>query len=99
MLVETQSKITKGANRSIFFAGNFAFGNIKPSSCAGSTPTDGQGLFVDTLQPYSQQVVLDNNVALFKGGSGIKVYANSTGSPDAQVYIRHNTTYAMSWDE
>jgi hypothetical protein len=77
----------------IYIAGNFAYDNVEPNKCDGTTPTDGQGFFFDTTNPYSQQMVIDNNIAVFNGGSGIKSYANTTGSPNARIYIRHNTTY------
>ena len=36
---------------------------------------------------------MDNNIALFNGGAGIQVWKNMTGSPNAKIYFRHNTTY------
>lgn len=76
-----------------YFAGNFTWGNVEPNPCNSQTPTDGQGLFLDDVQPYAQQMVIDNNISVFNGGAGIKVYNNSTGTPNARIYIRHNTTY------
>jgi hypothetical protein len=77
----------------IYLAGNFAYSNVEPRVCAGVSPTDGQGLFFDTSEPYSEQMVIENNMALFNGGSGIKSYANSNGAPNAKIFIRNNTTY------
>ena len=66
--------------------------NVNPIPCAGNTPsTDGEGLFFDTVQPYAQQMVMDNNLAVFNGGNGLKVYNNTSGP--ANVIFRHNTTY------
>ncbi len=72
-----------------YFAGNFAFGNVDASTCAGGSPTDGEGLFFDTINgiSYTQQMVMDNNIAVFNGGRGIMAYANN----GAKVYFRHNT--------
>jgi hypothetical protein len=81
----------------IYVAGNFAWGNVNPNPCGGGLPTDGEGVILDTLQynDYAQQVVVDNNILVFNGGRGIHVY-NNANSPHANVYIRHNTTYANS---
>jgi hypothetical protein len=75
------------------FAGDFAWNNVEPETCNGGIPTDGQGFFLDTTQPYSQQMVVENNLSVFNGGSGLKSYNNSTGSPNAPIYFRNNTTY------
>ncbi len=82
----------------IYFAGNFTWGNVAPNPCGRGRPTDGQGLFFDTPQsidnnPYRQQMVMDNNISIFNGGNGAKIYDNSTGTPNAKTYIRHTTTY------
>jgi hypothetical protein len=79
----------------IYFAGNFSFDNVNPNPCAGTAPTDGEGLFFDTTQyyGYSQQMVMDNNISVFNGGGGIQTIKNSTSSPNALIYLRHNTTY------
>jgi hypothetical protein len=77
-----------------YVAGNFSFDNVNPSPCSGSSPaTDGEGLFFDTISPYNQQMVIDNNIAAFNGGNGIKALNNTTGSPNALMYFRHNTAY------
>lgn len=79
----------------VYFAGNFSYDNMNPTSCAGTLPTDGEGLFFDTPQyfGYSQQMVMDNNISVFNGGGGIQTIKNSTGSSNATIYLRHNTTY------
>jgi hypothetical protein len=77
-----------------YYAGNFSFDNVNPIPCNGNTPsTDGEGLFFDTVQPYTQQLVIDNNISAFNGGNGLKVYNNTTGTPNAKLYFRHNTVY------
>lgn len=81
------------AGTHFFLAGNFAWGNVEPNPCNGTPPTDGQGLFFDSISPYPQQMVIENNISIFNGGSGIKAYANATGSPNAKMYLLHNTTY------
>ena len=73
----------------VYFAGNFAYDTLDPNPCNGGSPTDGEGLFFDSLNMSEIQVVIDNNMALFNGGRGIQSYLNST----SRVYIRHNTTY------
>ena len=73
----------------IYYAGNFSFDNVDPNPCAGQTPTDGEGLFFDTVVTYAQQMVMDNNLSVFNGGNCIKAYSNST----ANVIFRHNTCY------
>lgn len=82
------------AGTHVYYGGNFAFGNVNPIPCNGNTPsTDGEGLFFDTVQPYMQQMVMDNNISAFNGGNGLKVYNNTTGTPTAPIYFRHNTAY------
>jgi hypothetical protein len=75
----------------IYIAGNFSFDNVDPNPCGGGTPTDGEGVSLDTLSavPYTQQVVADNNIILANGGRGLLV-GNNTPAP---VYFRHNTVW------
>ncbi|HEY5213535.1 MAG TPA: choice-of-anchor D domain-containing protein [Acidobacteriaceae bacterium] len=72
-----------------YFGGNFVWDNVDANPCVGGTPTDGEGLFFDTLGSYAQQLVIDNNISIFNGGRGIQSYSNTS----ADVYIRHNTVY------
>lgn len=80
-------------------SGNFAWGNIDPNPCGGVTPTDGHGISLDTLDgngsgPYSGQVVIDNNISVFNGATGIQSFANAAGNPTvATTFIRNNTIY------
>lgn len=50
---------------------------------------------LDTLNAnsYSGQIVIDNNISVFNGASGIQSFLNTGGSPNAPIYIRHNTTF------
>jgi hypothetical protein len=79
----------------IYIAGNFSWGNVDANPCAGGAPTDGQGIFLDTVNglKYKGQIVIDNNISVFNGGSAIQTFENTGGSPNAPIYIRHNTTY------
>jgi hypothetical protein len=72
-----------------YFGGNFVWDNVDANPCDGGSPTDGEGLFFDTLGSYTQQLVIDNNISIFNGGRGIQSYSNNS----ANVYIRHNTVY------
>ncbi len=87
-----------------YFAGNFAWNNVE-GPCNGGATTDGQGLFFDTfdgnqtgMAPYTQQAVIDNNIAVFNGGRGIQAYENQAGSAHAAIYVRHNTVYGNNTD-
>jgi hypothetical protein len=79
----------------IYIAGNFSWGNVDPNPCANGAATDGQGIYLDTvnLNHYSGQIVIDNNISIFNGGTGIQSFLNFGSSPNAQIYVRHNTTY------
>jgi len=88
----------------IYIAGNFSYGNVDADPCAGGTPTDGEGVNLDSLSglntkglsPYSQQVVVDNNMMIFNGSSGF--VTGGTGNSSAPIYLRHNTLYGNSTD-
>ena len=90
----------------IYIAGNFTYHNVEPSTCGGGAPTDGEGIELDTLDgsqtgttPYTQQVAIDNNMALANGGPGIESVLNYTGAgPFAHIYIRHNTVWGNNTD-
>ena len=79
-----------------YIAGNLAWDNFEPGSCNGGTPTDGEGIILDTLDAYSytQQVVVDNNISFLNGSSGIRVDSTTM----AKVYILNNTTYGNDGD-
>jgi len=78
-----------------YIAGNVSWGNVDPNPCGGGLPTDGQGISLDTVNgnSYSGQIVIDNNISVFNGGTGIQSFKNTGSSPNAKVHIRHNTTY------
>lgn len=77
----------------IYIAQNFIWGNNDPNPCAGSTPTDGEGVILDTwsLNSYTGQGVVENNIAVYNGSNGFEVW-NSGGATN--IYVDHNTSYA-----
>jgi hypothetical protein len=85
----------------IYVAGNFSYGNLNGNPCGGGTPTDGEGIILDTFDgsqghlpaPYSAQAVVDNNILVANGGRGVGVFNNTAGSSHATIYIRRNTTW------
>jgi hypothetical protein len=87
----------------IYVAGNFAWGNVNPSKCAGGQPDGGTGLIFDTFdgdqtgtRPYTGQTVAANNILLANGSDGIEVQNNVTGTTHAPIYIYNNTLYGNS---
>jgi hypothetical protein len=79
----------------IYIGGNFAWGNIDPNPCGAMAPTDGHGIFFDTVNAlkYKGQILIENNISVFNGASGIHIFDNAGNSPNAAIYIRNNTTY------
>src|SRR6201999_4426109 len=66
------------AGTHIFIAGNFSFANKNPDPCAGTSPTDGEGIILDTFDfsqgggtPYAQQALVENNIVAGNGGRGV----------------------------
>jgi hypothetical protein len=91
------------AGTHIYIAGNLSYDNVEPDHCAGGSPTDGEGIILDTLNgsqggvaPYAQQILVDNNIAIFNGTSGID--NGGSGNSSAPVYLRHNTMYGNFTD-
>jgi hypothetical protein len=90
----------------IYVAGNFAYGNLEPSECAGGTPTDGEGIIFDSFDgsqggpssPYTAQAVAANNILVANGRSGIEVFNNASGSSNATVYVKQNTSWGNLTD-
>jgi hypothetical protein len=82
------------AGTHLYVAGNYAWDNLDPSSCAGTAATDGEGIIIDTLKEYNynQQVAIENNIVVGNGGRGI-LQNNNNGTTPATVYIEHNTAY------
>ena len=86
------------AGTHIYIAGNLSYDNVDPAVCAGGASTDGEGIVLDTLNgsqgglaAYAQQILVDNNIAIFNGASGID--NGGGGNSLAAVYFRHNTVY------
>ena len=90
----------------IYIAGNFSYGNLDPNPCAGTPPTDGEGIILDTLDgseggisaPYAAQTVAENNFLVGNGGRGFEVQNNRAGAQHAQIYSRHNTIWGNNKD-
>ena len=88
------------AGTHIYVAGNFSYGNMDPSRCAGTSPTDGEGIIFDTFDgsqgshvAYAAQAVAANNIVVGNGGKGIEVMNNSAGSSHAPIYVTHNSSW------
>ncbi len=91
------------AGTHIYIAGNLSYDNVDPDVCAGGTSTDGEGIVLDTLNgsqgglaAYAQQILVDNNIAIFNGASGID--NGGGGNSLAPVYLRNNTVYG-NWTD
>jgi Chitobiase/beta-hexosaminidase C-terminal domain len=83
-----------------YVAGSFAYANVDGDPCAGTAPTDGEGINFDTWDfdqgkgtPYTQQGAMENNIAVFNGGRGIYVENNNAGSAHASIYMNGNTLF------
>jgi hypothetical protein len=94
------------AGTHIYVAGNFSYANMDPSECAGTSPTDGEGVIFDTFDgsqgglrnPYAAQAVATNNILVGNGGKGAEVVNNSAGSSHASIYIKQNTVWGNLQD-
>jgi Chitobiase/beta-hexosaminidase C-terminal domain/Abnormal spindle-like microcephaly-assoc'd, ASPM-SPD-2-Hydin len=94
------------AGTHLYVAGNFSFANLEPSQCNGTSPTDGEGIILDTLDgsqgglpnPYSAQAVAENNILIGNGAKGIEVFNNAVGSAQAPIYITQNTSWGNLTD-
>jgi hypothetical protein len=90
----------------IYIAGNFSWDNFDSNPCGGGTPSDGNGILIDTPDgsqsglpsPYAAQIVVDNNILIANGGRGFDVFNNSAGSTHAAIYVRHNTVWGNNGD-
>ncbi len=80
----------------IYVAGNYTWDNVNGNPCAGGTPTDGEGIIFDTLDGnnYTQQAVMENNVAFMNGSSGFRVDMTTK----APVYLVNNTAFGNNTD-
>jgi hypothetical protein len=88
-----------------FINGNFSWGNVDPAVCAGGPSTDGEAVIIDTPDfsqgggtPYTQQIVVENNVGFFNGGRGFEIYNNQKGGTHATIYFKYNTAYGDMTD-
>jgi Chitobiase/beta-hexosaminidase C-terminal domain len=88
-----------------FINGNFSWGNVDPAVCAGGPSTDGEAVIIDTPDfsqgggaPYTQQIVVENNVGFFNGGRGFEIYNNEKGGTNATIYFKYNTAYGDMTD-
>jgi hypothetical protein len=94
------------AGTHIYVAGNFSYKNMNPVTCAGTPPTDGEGLIFDTFDgsqgglpaPYDQQAVAYNNMFLANGGRGFEIFNNQSGSAHSHVYVYSNTSWGNEAD-
>ncbi|MGC1362493.1 MAG: hypothetical protein WA419_14530 [Silvibacterium sp.] len=89
----------------IYIAGNFSYGNLDANPCDGTSPTDGEGIIIDTLDysqgggtPYIAQVAVEDNIVVNNGGRGLEVTNNSAGSQNAYVFFKDNTSWGNERD-
>jgi hypothetical protein len=85
----------------ILVAGNISYDNTDANPCAGGSPTDGEGLILDTFNGsqgggfnYAQQAVAENNLFFLNGGRGVEVFENAL----ANIYLVGNTTFGNNND-
>lgn len=88
------------AGTHMYVAGNFSYNNVDGSPCSGGLTTDGEGINLDTFDfsqgggtAYTQQAVVQNNIAVGNGSSGVLMENNKTGPGSAPTYFKQNTTY------
>lgn len=82
----------------IYWAGNFSWNNLNPTTCNAQAATDGNGFILDTVQgnAYTGQIAIVNNLAVFNGARGIEVLLSQSTSPNSKVYVLRNTSYFNS---
>jgi hypothetical protein len=80
----------------IYVAGNYTWANVDGNPCAGGTPTDGEGVVFDTFDAnhYTQQAVMENNLAFLNGSSGFRVDQTT----EAPVFLVNNTAFGNNTD-
>lgn len=88
------------AGTHMYIAGNFSYRNMEPPVCAGTKPTDGEGVNLDTFDfaqgggtPYLQQAVVENNMLVGNGGRAIEIENNNALPSQAPIFIEYNTAY------
>ena len=94
----TQSDGNAGTH--LLVDGNFAWDNVDNAGCNMGSPTDGEGIELDTWNttPYCQQTVVENNLFIFNGGRGINTLLSACGTGHALTYIKNNTVYGNNTD-
>jgi hypothetical protein len=99
-------KSDSAAGTHMYVAGNFAWKNLNPNPCAGTAPTDGEGIILDTFDgsqgglpaPYDQQAVVFNNITIANGGRGILILNNQSGSSHSHIFVYQNTSWGNDTD-
>jgi hypothetical protein len=94
------------AGTHMYISGNYSYSNVDGIGCSGSYTTDGDGINLDTFDflpgrrsgVYLQQAVVQNNISVGNGSSGILIENNKTGSKSAPVYFKFNTTFGNVQD-
>jgi hypothetical protein len=88
-----------------YLAGDFAWDNVDGNPCNGGGPTDGEGMFFDSvdgsqtgLSAYTPQMVMDNSITFLNGGRGAMVFQNIVGGPNAHIFFRHITAWGNNKD-
>jgi hypothetical protein len=89
----------------MYVAGSFAWANLNPNPCAGTAPTDGEGLTFDTFDgsqgggnDYAQQAVAYNNIFIGNGGRCYQTTNNASGSNHAPQLIEYVTCWGNETD-
>jgi hypothetical protein len=89
----------------MYVAGNFGWATVNADPCAGTAPTDGEGLTFDTFDgsqgggnDYAQQAVAYNNIFVGNGGRCYQTTNNASGSNHSPMYIEYNTCYGNETD-
>jgi hypothetical protein len=72
----------------------FSFSNVDGATCASPAPTDGEGFILDSIftNSYTQQIVIENMIAVGNGGRCMEVLGNNSGS-GAPIYIENITCW------
>lgn len=93
----------------IFFGGDYGWGNVDPNPCAGTTPTNGDFLILDSIQgdnpggatgvPFTQYIAVKNNIGVCNGSSGFEVqtYTKNPTTPN-NVLFANNTAWGNLTD-
>lgn len=87
-------QLDNAAGTHLYVAGNFAWNNFDPATCAGAPATDGEGMIFDTLKQFTftGQAVAANNIFVGNGGRGLEVNNNNLSTPAPIVFV-NNTMY------